>query len=169
MKQNIKKWIKSILIILLIALIIIQFFRPKENKGEEIAAENIAANYQIPDSLQKIFKVACNDCHSNTTVYPFYFKVQPAAWFLDDHIRDGKQHFNFSTFSTYPIWRQYDKFKDVKKELKSGDMPLTSYTLIHRDAVLTDSQRLAIEDWAGEQMKIMEAKYPSDSLAKPKR
>src|SRR5665213_1340439 len=103
-----RKVTKTILIILLIALIIIEFIRPAENKNEEIAQENITANYPSPDSLQKTLKVSCYDCHSNTTVYPFYFKIEPVAWFLNNHIQDGKKHFNFSTFSTYPVWSQYD-------------------------------------------------------------
>jgi len=164
-----KKVIKTILIILLIALIIIQFIRPAENKNEEIAQENITANYPIPDSLQKTLKVSCYDCHSNTTVYPFYFKIQPVAWFLNNHIQDGKKHFNFSTFSTYPVWRQYDKFKDIVEQIKKDEMPLTSYTLIHRDAILSADQKIAIIDWSNAQMKEMEAKYPADSLARPKR
>ena len=164
-----KKVIKTVLIILLIALIIIQFIRPAENKNEEIAQENITANYPIPDSLQKTLKVSCYDCHSNTTVYPFYFKIQPVAWFLNNHIQDGKKHFNFSTFSTYPVWRQYDKFKDIVEQIKKDEMPLTSYTLIHRDAILSADQKIAIIDWSNAQMKEMEAKYPADSLARPKR
>ncbi len=164
-----KKVIKTVLIILLIALIIIQFIRPAENKNEEIAQENITANYPIPDSLQKTLKVSCYDCHSNTTIYPFYFKIQPVAWFLDNHIKDGKRNFNFSTFSTYPVWRQYDKFKDIVEQIKKDEMPLTSYTLIHRDAILSADQKIAIIDWSNAQMKAMEAKYPADSLARPKR
>ncbi len=164
-----KKVIKTILIILLIALIIIQFIRPEENKNPEIAQQQITADFQIPANLQKSLKVSCYDCHSNTTVYPFYFKIQPVAWFLANHIEDGKRHLNFSTFSTYPVWRQYDKFKDIQREVKDGGMPLTSYTLIHRNAILTADQKMAIENWAAAQMKLMEAKYPADSLARPKR
>lgn len=164
-----KKVIKTTLIILLIALIVIQFIRPAENKNEEIASENITANFPIPDSLHKTLKVSCYDCHSNTTVYPFYFKIQPVAWFLDNHIQDGKRHFNFSTFSSYPVWRQYDKFKDIVEQIKKDEMPLTSYTLIHRDAILSADQKIAIIDWSNAQMKEMEAKYPADSLARPKR
>ena len=154
---------------MLVALIIIQFIRPAENKNEEIAQENIIAKFPIPDSLHKILKVSCYDCHSNTTVYPFYFKIQPVAWFLDDHIKDGKKHFNFSTFSSYPVWRQYDKFKDIVEQIKKDEMPLTSYTFIHRDAILSADQKIAIIDWSNAQMKEMESKYPADSLAKPKR
>jgi len=164
-----KRAIKTILIVLLVALIIIQFIRPTENKGDEIAQNQITASYQIPDSLQKTLKVSCYDCHSNTTVYPFYFKIQPVAWFLNNHIQDGKRHLNFSEFNTYPLWRQHENFKDIVEQLKKDEMPLSSYTLIHRDAILSADQKLAMEDWATAQIKEMEAKYPADSLARPKR
>lgn len=164
-----KKVFKTILIVLLIALIIIQFIRPAKNQGIEIAQDQITASYQIPDNIQKNLKVSCYDCHSNTTVYPFYWKIQPVAWFLNNHIEDGKRHLNFSVFNTYPLWRQHEGFKDIVEQLKKDEMPLTSYTLIHRDAILTADQKLAIENWATDQIKQMEAKYPADSLARPKR
>ena len=76
---------------------------------------------------------------------------------------------NFSIFTTYPLWRQHENFKDIVEQLKKDEMPLTSYTLIHRDAVLTADEKQNMEDWATAQMKEMEAKYPADSLARPKR
>lgn len=164
-----KKVFKIILVILVVVLIIIQFIRPAENKNPEIPQQQITAAYPVPDNVMKNLKVSCYDCHSNTTVYPFYFKIQPVAWFLDNHIREGKRHVNFSIFATYPLWRQHENFKDIVEQLKKDEMPLTSYTLIHRDAVLNTDQKLAIEDWATAQMKSMEAKYPADSLARPKR
>ncbi len=47
-------------------------------------------------------------------------------------------------------------------------MPLFSYTIIHRDAVLSDEQKSTLIDWAANSMKEMEANYPVDSLVKPK-
>jgi len=164
-----KKVLKIILIVLLVVFVIIQFIRPAENKNDEIARDQITAAYPVPDKVMKNLKVSCYDCHSNTTVYPFYFKIQPVAWFLNNHIQDGKRHLNFLIFTTYPLWRQHENFKDIVEQLKKDEMPLTSYTLIHRNAILTADQKLAIEDWATAQMKEMEAKYPSDSLARPKR
>jgi hypothetical protein len=164
-----KKIIKNMLLVLLAVLIIIQFFRPAENKNEEIAKENITANFHIPDSVQKLLKASCYDCHSNTTFYPAYFKIQPVAWFLDKHIRDGKRHLNFSTFSTYALWQQNHKLEEIVEQVKENEMPLTSYTIIHHEAKLTADQKLTIENWANDQMKMMESKYPADSLARPKR
>jgi hypothetical protein len=164
-----KKVFKIILIVLIVAFVIIQFIRPAENKNEEISQHQITAAYPVPDNVMKNLKVSCYDCHSNTTVYPFYFKIQPVAWFLDNHIEEGKRHLNFSIYATYPLWRQHENFKDIVEQLKKDEMPLASYTLIHRNAILTADQKLAIEDWATTQMKEMETKYPADSLARPKR
>lgn len=165
--KKIKKVFKVILIIIIIAFVIIQFIRPEKNSGTEITENNISAKYQIPADVQQILNVSCYDCHSNTTHYPWYSKIQPVAWVLNDHIVEGKKELNFSTFTNYDVRRQYKKFKEISKEVKEGDMPMTSYTLLHRDAVLTAGQKLAIQEWAANAMKNMEAQYPADSLVKP--
>jgi hypothetical protein len=163
-----RKILRTFLFILLLAFIIIQFIRPAKNEGEEIASNQITAVEDVPDSVQQILKISCYDCHSNTTRYPWYFKVQPVAWFLNDHIVEGKKELNFSVFATYAIYRRYKKFKEIGKQVKDGDMPIFSYTLMHSDASLNADQKLLIENWAANAMKEMEAKYPADSLVRPK-
>ncbi len=163
-----KKMLKAISLVLVIALIVIQFIRPSKNAGEEIAVNQITAIHQVPDDVQQILKVSCNDCHSNTTHYPWYSKIQPVAWVLNNHIVEGKKELNFSIFATYPAYRRYKKFKEIGKEVKDGDMPIFSYALMHRDASLNSDQKLLLENWAAGAMKEMEAKYPADSLMKPK-
>ncbi len=152
------------LIVLLVALVIIQFFRPSKNISEGTAVNDITTKYAIPDSLQATFKVACNDCHSNNSRYPWYWSLQPVAWFLNGHINEGKKHLNFSIFTSYKIGRQYKLFDEINKEVKGGDMPLTSYTLIHRDAVLSDAQKLQIANWTAASRKQIKSLYPPDSL-----
>lgn len=163
-----KKALKLIVLIVIIGIIVIQFIKPEKNMGEEIAGNQITAEYQIPENVQQILNVSCYDCHSNTTKYPWYSNIQPIAWWLNDHIVEGKKELNFSAFKDYPVWRQYKKFKEIGKEVKDGEMPLTSYTLIHRDAVLSADQKLIIEQWVANLRKDMESKYPKESLMKPK-
>jgi hypothetical protein len=163
-----RKILKTLLIIIAVALISIQFIRPSKNKGVEIAANQITAIHTVPEDVQQILKVSCYDCHSNTTYYPWYDKVQPVAWFLEKHVIEGKKELNFSEFANYPVWRQYKKFKEIGKEIKEDEMPLSSYTLIHRDAVLDGEQKLLLQNWVANILKDMEQKYPADSLARPK-
>lgn len=163
-----RRIIKVTLVILLIALITIQFIKPPKNAGEEIAENQITAMHPVPENVQQILKVSCYDCHSNTTNYPWYSRTQPAAWFLNDHIIEGKKELNFSTFSTSSASRRYKKFKEIGEQVKTGEMPLTSYTIVHRNAVLNAEEKSAIELWAANSMKEMEAQYPPDSLKRKK-
>ena len=52
--------------------------------------------------------------------------------------------------------------------VKEEEMPLESYTWIHKDAKLTPEERTKLVDWAGSVMATMESKYPIDSLKRKK-
>jgi hypothetical protein len=140
--------IRKILVFLLVVLIIIQFFRPAKNISTAAQPNALSAVYPIPENVDTIMKYACYDCHTNNSRYPWYFKVQPSAWFLANHIKDGKRHFNFDEFMTYSKEKQDDKLKDLVEMVDDDDMPLSSYTWMHADARLTQEEKAAITTWA---------------------
>lgn len=158
--------IKKILLILLIAFIAIQFFRPAKNQSDKLGVNDISTKYPVPDSVASILKTSCNDCHSNNTVYPWYAQIQPVAWWLNKHIIDGKKHLNFSIFTSYPIRRQYKKLEEINKEVKENEMPLNSYLWVHGDAKLSTSQKLLLANWVNSLRDSIKANYPPDSLVR---
>jgi len=160
--------IKKLLLVLLIILVVIQFIKPKKNIHPGPEPADISTLYPVPANVDSILVVACKDCHSNNTRYPWYNNIQPVAWFLANHVTDGKRSFNLNEFATFPVARQYDKIEEIKKQIDKGEMPLSSYTLIHKDAVLTDAQKNTIINWSESIRKQMEAKYPKDSLVRRK-
>src|SRR6185312_2992481 len=160
--------VKKILLAILIILLVIQFIKPKKNIHPGPEPADISTLYPVPANVDSILVVACKDCHSNNTRYPWYNNFQPVAWFLANHVTYGKRSFNLNEFATYPVVRQYDKIEEIKKQIDKGDMPLSSYTLIHKDAVLSDAQKNAIINWSENIRKQMEAKYPKDSLVRRK-
>ena len=142
------KILKIIGVLLIVALIIIQFYPKELNQSDEDSTADISRVYQVPEKVQKNLQVSCYDCHSNNTEYPWYNKVQPVALFLENHIKDGKEHLNFSEFGNYTTKKQKKKLKEISEEVEEGEMPLTSYTLIHWDAKISDTDKKAIIDWA---------------------
>lgn len=162
--------IKKILIVLVIAFIAIQFFQPEKNDSNDLTYD-IATAYQVPEDVNHLLKVSCNDCHSNKTEYPWYANVQPVAWWLNDHVLDGKKHLNFSTFTKLPIAVQNHKLEETIEMVEKKEMPLESYTNfgLHAEANLTDAQRDLIMDWAKEQMTYLKNTYPADSLVMKRR
>jgi Haem-binding domain len=163
-----KKIFKRTFQILLLAFIVIQFFRPAKNKAEGISKNDISTIYPVPADVQAILKTSCNDCHSNNTVYPWYAKVQPVTWWLNNHIVDGKKHLNFSEFAGYSLRKQYHKLEETDEMVKKGEMPLDSYLWIHKNASLSDEQKLSLTNWVTAVMDTMKAKYPVDSLIRKK-
>jgi heme-binding protein len=140
--------IKKTCIGLLIVFVIIQFFRPEKNLNAAVTSDDVNVLYPLPDSVHRILQKACFDCHSNNTRYPWYFNIQPAAWFMSNHVIDGKKELNFSEFGKRPLARQAKKLKKLAKEVEEGGMPLDSYTWIHKDAVLTETEKNTIINWA---------------------
>jgi hypothetical protein len=160
--------LKKILLLLLAAMVIIQFFHPVKNIAAGEQPNSIATVTNVPADVKTILEKACNDCHSNNTVYPWYSKIQPVDWWLTDHINEGKREINFDEFATYNPRRQYRKMEEVIKQVKEGEMPLNSYTWIHKDAILTDTEKTLLINWAEGIRTEMKTKYPADSLESKK-
>jgi hypothetical protein len=163
-----KKILKRTFQILLVAFIVIQFFHPAKNQAEGISNNDITKLYAVPADVQTILKTSCYDCHSNNTVYPWYAKIQPVAWWLNDHIEEGKKEINFSEFASYRIGKQYRKLNEVNEQIKKGEMPLDNYLWIHSDAKLSDQQKITVTNWVNAVRDTIKANYPADSLVRKK-
>ena len=164
----IKKIFRYVAIFLLAALIVIQFFHPKKNKAEGVQPNYIGNAFAIPEDVKAILSKACNDCHSNNTTYPWYDNFQPIHWWHDKHIKEGKKGINFDEYTNRKLRFQFHKMEDVVEQIKDGEMPLDSYTWVHKGARLSDDEKNKIINWANAVMDTMKAKYPIDSLIKKK-
>lgn len=160
--------IKKILLVLLAALIVIQFIHPKKNNIEGPQPNYIGNIFNIPEDVKTILAKACNDCHSNNTRYPWYANLQPVHWWLENHIKEGKKKINYDEFTHRPLRYQYHKMEETIEMVKEGEMPLNSYTWTHKDAKLTDEEKSKLTGWAQSVMDTMKARYPIDSLVRKK-
>jgi heme-binding protein len=138
---------KKILIALAVIFIATQFIKPAKNRSAQLLPTDITKVYRAPDTVQSILKTSCDDCHSNNTNYPWYFNIQPAAWIMAHHIKEGKADLNFSDFGYYSQHHQRSKLEAIADQIDDGDMPLTSYTFIHKNAILSKEQKTVIGNW----------------------
>jgi len=141
------KWIKRFFILALIALVVIQFIRPDKNKGGYDSLEAFLTETKPTEEVQTILKSSCYDCHSNETVYPWYAQIAPISYWLDDHIRHGKRELNFANWSTYSPKRKDHKLEEIIEMIEDKEMPLDSYTWVHKDAILEKVEIEAIKNW----------------------
>ncbi len=138
---------KKILIGLLLLVVVMQLLQPTKNVSEGISENDISIVYAMPIDVQNVLEKKCYDCHSNNTHYPWYINIQPIGWWMASHIKDAKDHLNFSEFKTYTEKRAADKLEEMLEEIKEGEMPLKSYVWLHADAKVTPEETKAINDW----------------------
>ena len=151
MKASFKKGLKIVLIILIPALIVIQFFRPERFTTGEITKDEITNVLKVPDNVKFILKRSCFDCHSNHTVWPWYTNVAPVSWLVADDVNSGRKKMNFSEWGKMKVSRQSTQLQKICDNIKEGQMPLPKYLMIHRDAVLSQDEKDILCNWADSQ------------------
>lgn len=141
------KIVKIIAGIILVVFVVIQFIPTTRNQSDTVPQTDFMLVHKVPEAIQKKIQVSCYDCHSNNTQYPWYNRVQPVAWFLEDHIKEGKAELNFNEWDSLSSRRKTSKLRSIIKQIESGEMPLNSYTLIHRDAKFSKEETEEIINW----------------------
>mgnify|MGYP000719023506 CR=1 FL=1 len=151
------KLLKKIAIVLLVAFVAIQFFRPSPNISHGNHTKLFISETNPPQDVKVLLEQTCYDCHSNHTNYPWYNNVAPISFWLADHIKEGKGHLNFSEWNSYDSKKKDHKLEEVEEMVGEGEMPLIEYTWTHEGANLTEEQRKEIVAWAQKTRLLYEA------------
>ncbi|HEV8592529.1 MAG TPA: heme-binding domain-containing protein [Pyrinomonadaceae bacterium] len=142
-----KKILKVTLIVLAAAVIIAQFIQPDRTNPPVNAAETLEASAAVPDDVKNVLSRACADCHTSNTSYPWYSKVSPVSWWMQNHINEGRHELNFSQWATFSDKRKNRKLDEICEQVRSREMPLPSYLWIHRDSKLSDDEINLLCSW----------------------
>ncbi|RXJ99089.1 cytochrome C [Arcobacter sp. CECT 8986] len=135
---------KRTLLIIVGLFIAIQFIRPTQQNAKVIDELQLKAEPKV----MKVLKTSCYDCHSDNTVWPWYSQIAPFSWTITEHVVDGRAAVNFSKWETYSQEKKQKELRSIYKKVYAS-MPLSSYTWIHKDAILTKEQIKMIRDWTG--------------------
>ncbi len=129
MKKYLTK--RNILLTLLLAFIIIQFFPiDKTNPPIELNKDFIEIT-QPPAKIASDLKTMCYDCHSHETRYPWYTNIAPFSWRIKGHIDNGLKHLNFSLWSDYNEEQRLHKLDECVDMCTKHWMPTLDYKLMH--------------------------------------
>ncbi|WP_316828281.1 heme-binding domain-containing protein [Pedobacter miscanthi] len=139
--------VKKALTGLLLIMIAAQFYRPAQNSNPSDMPNHISKVVVIPAKVAGILKKACYDCHSNNTKYPWYAQIQPVNWYINKHIEAAKAQLNFGNFKEYTTRKKMSKLRAIENSLEDGTMPITSYTLIHKGAILSEDEKQLVIAW----------------------
>lgn len=118
-----------------------QFLQP------DLSNPPISGDFQAPDSVKGILKRACYDCHSNETELRWYDKLSPLSHQVAAHVKEGREHLNFSQWQSLAPAAQKAKLWAAVNQIAAGAMPIPSYRLVHASAKITDKELQTLKNY----------------------
>jgi hypothetical protein len=156
-----KKIIKLTAAVIIVAVIVIQFInRPDKSTTSEITPSHITKVMNVPSNVESILKRSCYDCHSDHTVWPWYSSIAPVSWLVSDDVVKGRKKMNFSQWAKIPASKREARLNEICEEIKSDEMPLPPYLIMHSDAKLSQADKDILCQWVEIEMKKLEDENP---------
>ncbi len=107
----------------------------------------------IPPNVRQVLEAKCADCHSENTHWPAYSRVAPASWLIERDVHDARSHLNLSQWQHYSAEDQATLLNRIAAEVRSGQMPVKRYLVLHPQARLSAGEQQLIYDWAKAERK----------------
>lgn len=136
--------LKRILLFVLGPFVLVQFIQPDRSVPPIDPAKDMLAITQAPADIQQLVVGACYDCHSYRTNYPWYGRLTPVNFIMQDHITEGREVLNFS------LWDRYagsEAAGENAETIQEGKMPPDYYRSMHGHGDLNAAQRQRLIAW----------------------
>lgn len=129
--------------------------KPEKSKGKEIFTQ-VNARYEL--NVKPIFKNKCMNCHSSSTVYPFYYKIPGIKQLIDDDIAESKEHINMDKgFPFGGHGTPQEDLEALKKVIEENSMPPLRYKLMHWGSSLSNEEKNKILKWVNKSLVKIKA------------
>ena len=128
--------LKQAAVVVVVVFAAAQLVRPERTNPPVDPGRTIQAHAGTPSGLPPILDRACGDCHSNTTVWPWYTQVAPFSWLMARGVAEGRKAVNFSEWGTYSPNEQRAFLAASCDDASRGRMP-GPWTLLKPEARLS--------------------------------
>jgi hypothetical protein len=115
----------------------------------------------LPPDVRTILERSCQDCHSDRTRYPWYSYVAPVSLLINRDVKAGRARLNLSQWGEYTLTRRLRFLSEMANQVQQREMPLTIYTLMHRNARLSDTDVQSVFRWTQtERLRLINSAAP---------
>jgi hypothetical protein len=136
MKSKRSKWLTAILVLVVLFGLVQLIPYGRAHANPAVVNSPVWNSTQTADMV----KVACMDCHSNETIWPWYSNIAPASWLLQADVDEGRSRFNMSKWPTSPVAQQ-GLVDEMVRVIQDGRMPPFQYLIIHKDASFSAAEK----------------------------
>jgi hypothetical protein len=102
----------------------------------------------VDSTTNRLLQNSCGDCHSSSTVWPWYSRVAPVSWLVVSDVNRGRHAMSLSEWSAYSPQHQHELLGQICEEVAAGEMAPIAYRLVHARARLSQSDRQVLCTWS---------------------
>ena len=154
--------------VLIAGIIVLSTIHPWGNLRAAAPSTSLLDGSAVPTNVRDVLEQKCADCHSENTHWPAYSRVAPASWLIERDVHDGRSHLNLSQWQHYSAEDQATLLNRIAAEVRSGQMPVKRYLVLHPQARLSPEEQQLVYDWAKAERKQIRHRVPQVSrLSRP--
>jgi hypothetical protein len=95
-------------------------------------------------------------------------RIVPISWWIESHVREGREELNFSEWTTYSARRRRDELESICGVISTGRMPRLSYSTMHPEARL-EQVKSAVCAWTTREIEHESNRIPPKEYLCPAR
>jgi hypothetical protein len=101
----------------------------------------------IPPSVARVLANACVNCHSEKTQWPWYSRVAPVSWVVENDVKHAREHLNLSRWDDLPQVDQRMLLTAIATVIENHEMPPHKYVVLHPEAKLSADDSVRVIEW----------------------
>jgi hypothetical protein len=120
-----------------------------DGTGNQTAMEkSLLTGSNVPVPVRAILGRACQDCHSEKTVWPWYSHIAPIAWQIHTDVKRGRAFMDLSKWNDFTESERRGFTAAIGTAVQNHLMPPPKYVWLHPEARLSSSELELVRAWA---------------------
>jgi hypothetical protein len=133
------------------------FVHPLEHRVSDRASAPLLAGADIPPSIAGVLAHACVNCHSEKTQWPWYSRVAPVSWLVENDVKHAREHLNLSRWDSLQEVDQRMLLTAIATVIENHEMPPHKYVVLHPEAKLSADDSVRVIEWTRAERRRLRA------------
>ena len=103
---------------------------------QTVMEKTLLAGSNVPVLVRAILQRACQDCHSENTIWPWYAHIPPISWQIRADVEKGRAFMDLSRWNDYTEGERWGFMAAIGADTQSHVMPPPKYLWMHPEAAV---------------------------------
>jgi len=130
------------------AALVLVTVTPSGAGKQPVREKPLLAGSTVPVPVRAILRRACQDCHSQNTIWPWYANIPPISAQIHSDVVNGRAFMDLSKWNDYTEGERRGFAAAIGVSIQNHIMPPPKYVWMHREARMSSDEIELVKAWA---------------------